>query len=104
MPAKSNAPVRQRLKKVVMEDKVSAIENMLRVLKSDQYKLLTNYMYLNADDLKVYIDITDGKSSDRPPYRYRPYAGLSPRRKPKRPLFSFFKFSRFRHIGAADFI
>ena len=58
MPAKSNAPVRQRLKKVVMEDKVSAIENMLRVLKSDQYKLLTNYMYLNAD-LKVYIDITE---------------------------------------------
>ena len=42
-----------------MEDKVSAIENMLRVLKSDQYKLLTNYMYLNADDLKVYIDITE---------------------------------------------
>lgn len=59
MPAKSNAPVKQRLKKVVMEDKVSAIENMLRVLKSDQYKLLTNYMYLNADDLKVYIDITE---------------------------------------------
>lgn len=59
MPAKSNAPVRQRLKKVVMDDKVSAIENMLRVLKSDQYKLLTNYMYLNADDLKVYIDITE---------------------------------------------
>ena len=59
MPAKSNVPVRQRLKKVVMEDKVSAIENMLRVLKSDQYKLLTNYMYLNADDLKVYIDITE---------------------------------------------
>ena len=59
MPAKSNAPVRQRLKKVVMEDKVSAIENMLRVLKSDQYKLLTNYMYLNADDLKVYMDITE---------------------------------------------
>lgn len=59
MPAKSNAPVRQRLKKVVMEDKVSAIENMLRVLKSDQYKLLTNYMYLNADDLKVYIDIIE---------------------------------------------
>ena len=59
MPAKSNAPVRQRLKKVVMEDKVSAIENMLRVLKSDQYKLLTNYMYLNADGLKVYIDITE---------------------------------------------
>ena len=57
MPVKSNGQVKQRLKKVVMEDKVSAIESMLRVLKSEQYCLLTNYMYLGADDLKVYIDI-----------------------------------------------
>lgn len=59
MPVKSNGQVKQRLKKVVMEDKVSAIESMLRVLKSEQYRLLTNYMYLGADDLKVYIDITE---------------------------------------------
>lgn len=40
-------------------DKYRAIENMLRVLRSDEYKLLTNYMYLGADDLRVYVDITD---------------------------------------------
>ena len=33
---------KRRLKTVAMEDKVSAIESMLRVLRSDQYKLLTN--------------------------------------------------------------
>jgi len=42
-----------------MEDKVSAIENMLRVLRSDQYRLLTNYMYIGSDDLKVYMDLTE---------------------------------------------
>ena len=42
-----------------MEDKVSAIESMLRVLRSDQYKLLTNYMYIGSDDLKVYMDLTE---------------------------------------------
>lgn len=51
--------VKQRIKKSVYEDKLSAIESMLRVLKNEQYKLLTNYMYLNSDDLKVYIDITE---------------------------------------------
>ncbi len=51
--------VKQRIKTVVMEDKLSAIESMLRVLKSDIYKLLTNYMYLSRDGLNVYIDITE---------------------------------------------
>ena len=32
---------------------------MLRAMKSEQYKLLTNYMYLNPDRLKVYIDILE---------------------------------------------
>ncbi len=50
---------KRRLKTVAMEDKVSAIENMLRVLRSDQYKLLTNYMYIGSDDLKVYMDLTE---------------------------------------------
>ena len=48
-----------RLKSVVMSEKITAIESMLRVLKSEQYKLLTNYMYLNVEDLKVYIDVTE---------------------------------------------
>lgn len=50
---------KRRLKTVAMEDKVSAIESMLRVLRSDQYKLLTNYMYIGSDDLKVYMDLTE---------------------------------------------
>ena len=31
---------------------------MLSVLKSETYKLLTNFMYLNEQDLKVYVDVT----------------------------------------------
>lgn len=50
---------KRRLKTVAMENKVTAIENMLRVLRSDQYKLLTNYMYIGSDDLKVYMDLTE---------------------------------------------
>ena len=43
---------------VVINDKISAIESMLAVLKSETYRLLTNFMYLNEQDLKVYIDVT----------------------------------------------
>lgn len=59
MATKSAARVKDRLRGVVTENKISEIENMLRLLKSDQYRLLTNYMYLDRDDLKVYIDVTD---------------------------------------------
>ncbi len=56
---RKSSPAGERLKKVVVNDKIGAIESMLRALKSEQYKLLTNYMYLNADRLKVYIDILE---------------------------------------------
>lgn len=56
---RKNSPAGERLKKVVVNDKIGAIESMLRALKSEQYKLLTNYMYLNPDRLKVYIDILE---------------------------------------------
>lgn len=59
MATKSASRVKDRLRGVVTENKISEIENMLRLLKSDQYRLLTNYMYLDRDDLKVYIDVTD---------------------------------------------
>lgn len=58
MPRKQS-PAGERLKKVVVNDKIGAIESMLRAMKSEQYKLLTNYMYLNPDRLKVYIDILE---------------------------------------------
>ena len=58
MPRKQS-PAGERLRKVVVNDKIGAIESMLRTMKSEQYKLLTNYMYLNPDRLKVYIDILE---------------------------------------------
>ncbi|MBR2988122.1 MAG: hypothetical protein IKC64_00185 [Clostridia bacterium] len=48
-----------RLNSVIMRDKITAIEGMLRTLKAEQYKLLTNYMYLNPQNLTVYIDVTE---------------------------------------------
>ena len=59
MAVKRVVKAQDRLKSVVMSEKITAIENMLRVIKSEQYKLLTNYMYLNVEDLKVYIDLTE---------------------------------------------
>ncbi|MBO5214755.1 MAG: cell division topological specificity factor MinE [Clostridia bacterium] len=59
MAVKRVAKAQDRLKSVVMSEKITAIESMLRVLKSEQYKLLTNYMYLDVNDLKVYIDVTE---------------------------------------------
>ena len=50
---------KERLSSVILNDRISAIESMLRVLKNEQYKLLTNFMYLNERDLKVYIDLTE---------------------------------------------
>lgn len=51
--------VRERLHSAVMQDKVSKIEGMLKVIRAEEYKLLTNFMYLNREDLNVYVDITD---------------------------------------------
>ncbi len=48
-----------RLKSVAYGDKITAIENMLRVLKSEEYRLLTDFMYLSDEDLQVYVDLTD---------------------------------------------
>ena len=48
-----------RLKSVAYGDKIAAIENMLKVLKSEEYRLLTDFMYLSDEDLQVYVDLTD---------------------------------------------
>ena len=50
--------MKSRLKGVRVTDKVTQIENMLALLKSEVYKLLTNYMYLSVENLNVYIDVT----------------------------------------------
>lgn len=50
---------RTRMASSVNASKIAAIENMLRVLKAEEYRLLTNYMYLSEQDLKVYVDVTE---------------------------------------------
>ena len=32
---------------------------MLKTLKAEEYKLLTNFMYLSISDLDLYVDITE---------------------------------------------
>ena len=59
MVQNKNQRAKNRLNSVVLRDKISAIETMLRSLKAEQYKLLTDYMYLNPQNLSVYIDITE---------------------------------------------
>ena len=57
MPQKTRTAA--RAPRNTMDEKLAAIESMLAVLKSDEYRLLTNYMYLGPKDLKVYVDITE---------------------------------------------
>lgn len=49
---------KERLKNVRVGDNFAGIENMLRSMKGEIYKLLTNYMYLNIENLNVYMDLT----------------------------------------------
>ncbi len=57
MPNKTTA--RRRATGALNREQVAEIENMLHVLKVEQYRLLTNYLYLNPDDLNLYVDVTD---------------------------------------------
>lgn len=59
MPVTTGKRAKTRLKSLAYADKVAAIENMLRVLKSEQYRLLTDFMYLSPHNLQVYVDLTE---------------------------------------------
>ena len=52
-------PSARRTTRAVREEKYAAIESMLRVVEAEEYKLLTNYMYLSRGDMRAYIDITE---------------------------------------------
>lgn len=49
---------RERLRKVRINDTIGEIESMLKTVKNEQYKLLTDFMTLSFNDLDVYMDIT----------------------------------------------
>jgi hypothetical protein len=49
---------KERLRKIRINDTVTEIEGMLKTLKNEEYKLLTDFMTLSFDDLDLYVDIT----------------------------------------------
>lgn len=49
---------KERLRKVRINETIGEIEGMLKTVKNEQYKLLTDFMTLSYDDLDVYMDIT----------------------------------------------
>jgi len=49
---------KERLRKVRINDTIGEIEGMLKTVKNEQYKLLTDFMTLSYEDLDVYMDIT----------------------------------------------
>ena len=50
--------VEKRMRKM-SRSRIADIENSLRIMKAEMYKLLTNYMYLSREDLTVYVDVTE---------------------------------------------
>ena len=48
--------IKDRLQSVMMTDRVSGIETLLTVLRSDIYGLLENYMYITPDDVELVLD------------------------------------------------
>lgn len=59
MASRIVASAKERLNKTRINDKVVEIEGMLKTLKAEEYKLLTNFMYLSISDLDLYVDITE---------------------------------------------
>lgn len=59
MSSRIVASAKERLNKTRINDKVVEIEGMLKTLKAEEYKLLTNFMYLSISDLDLYVDITE---------------------------------------------
>ena len=48
--------IKDRLHRVVQEDRRPGIETLLTVLKSDISGVLSNYMSLGADALEIFLD------------------------------------------------
>jgi hypothetical protein len=48
----------ERLRNAKISEETREIEQMLRTIKNEEYKLLTNFMFLSYEDLEVYVDVT----------------------------------------------
>lgn len=49
--------VHDKLKNAVITDRTGALENTLRVVKSDVYGILSNYMEIDRDNIAVTADL-----------------------------------------------
>jgi len=56
---KQNELIKERLKNVMMGDRIEGFETLLTVLKSDLSVLLGNYMHLGAEGLKIQLEVKD---------------------------------------------
>jgi len=54
---KQNERIKQRLKSVMMGDRVDGLEALLTVLQSDLHVLLGNYMHLKPDSIKLQLEV-----------------------------------------------
>jgi len=62
MPHTQRENIKNRLKSLVLSDRIDGLETLLTVLKSDIKILLSNYMTLDGDSVKLVLDIApDGK-------------------------------------------
>ena len=51
--------IKERLRQVMLNDRVGGIETLLTVLKSDLKTLLLNYMTLDANDVQITADLLE---------------------------------------------
>lgn len=49
--------VQNKLKNAVITDRASMLENTLRLIKSDVYGIVSNYMELSGEDVAVTADL-----------------------------------------------
>jgi len=52
--------IKERLSRVMLSDKVEGLETMLTMLKADLRTLLSDYMTLEDDALKIELLVLDG--------------------------------------------
>ena len=54
---KQSELIKERLKQVMLSDRIGGFETLLTVLKSDLVGLLSNYMSLQADAVGIVLDL-----------------------------------------------
>ena len=59
MALKQRELINNRLKSLMLSDRVEGLETILTVIKSDAFLMLSNYMLLENGAIKLELDISD---------------------------------------------